>query len=69
MSLGMSYKPNLHQNVQGTSVNQGKEKITVRFDDKDNLIACKFRCCNEYLGKAHVCSFCPVIYIGSDPAS
>ncbi|XP_012688522.1 cyclin-dependent kinase 2-associated protein 1-like [Clupea harengus] len=22
MSLGMSYKPNLHQNVQGTSVNQ-----------------------------------------------
>uniref|UniRef100_A0A674EAT9 Cyclin-dependent kinase 2-associated protein 1-like n=1 Tax=Salmo trutta TaxID=8032 RepID=A0A674EAT9_SALTR len=28
MSLGMSYKPNLHQHVLGTSVNQGEEEIS-----------------------------------------
>lgn len=26
MSLGMSYKPNVHQLIPGTSGNQGKEK-------------------------------------------
>ncbi|XP_030633777.1 cyclin-dependent kinase 2-associated protein 1-like [Chanos chanos] len=29
MSLGMSYKPNLHQHVPGTSVNQGMVKTAI----------------------------------------
>ena len=28
MSLGMSYKPNVHQHIPGTSGNQGKEKTS-----------------------------------------
>ena len=55
MSVGMAYKPNLHQHIPGTSVNQGMAELSVHILSYLCFVKCKIWCFDEYLGRARDC--------------
>lgn len=70
MSLGMSYKPNVHQHIPGTSGNQGKGTISVKLNHSSVKSSVKFGLLeNNVTWRKTVSVVFVQLYIGSDPRS